>query len=387
MHLLDNGTQVATLGAPQAASGTPGYAATGTPGTFAPSIYDPDTFNSQLEEQRQILLALGLTPDRSNNAQVIQAILRVAAGHVQSISATPGSPLTPDNAGLILVNATAASVSITLPAANAANGVPISYRFIRTDSSANAVSIAFHAGDAPLLGGSGPLSIPPLAGLTVRSDGATHWMQEERARGIQVFASSGTFTPAPGVTQVRVRAVGGGGGGGGTSTTTGAQVSAGSGGNGGCYGEGVYTVTPGAGVTVTVGAAGAGGTAGGGTGGNGGTSSFGALLTCPGGHGASGVPANPPPLTQAPPPATNVASGGAINGGEHSGQAGISGTVTNALGGAGGAGPWGGGGSTSGAAGVPATAPGAAGGGGCSIASSAGVAGGDGYGGIVIVEW
>jgi hypothetical protein len=92
-----------------------------------------------------------------------------------------------------------------------------------------------------------------------------------------VYNSAGslTFTPPTGVTMVRVTVIAGGGGGSGGGGT---------GGNGGIA-IGAYTVTPGTGYAITVGAGGAGSA---GTGGTGGSSSFSTLATATGGAGAVG---------------------------------------------------------------------------------------------------
>ncbi len=124
------------------------------------------------------------------------------------------------------------------------------------------------------------------AGLVPSSADNTQLMQALRqllGKGRQVFTASGTFTPGTRVTRVKVRVWGAGGGGGGGNTT-----GAGGGAAGGGYTEGLFTVTPGVGTTVTVGT---GGTAGAvnGNGGNGGTSSFGALCSATGGLGGLGV--------------------------------------------------------------------------------------------------
>lgn len=108
-------------------------------------------------------------------------------------------------------------------------------------------------------------------------------------RGVtaQVFASAGTFTytPTAGTKRVIVEVVGGGAAGGGApATASSAQVSVASPGGAGAYGKGLYT-SGFSGVTITVGAAGNGVT--GGNGGNGGTSSFGSLLSAPGGVGGN----------------------------------------------------------------------------------------------------
>ena len=102
--------------------------------------------------------------------------------------------------------------------------------------------------------------------------------------GIQIFTSSGTYTPTPGATLARVRMVGGGGAGGGAPATSASTVSAGLGGSGGAYSE--FLITSGlTSTSVTVGAAGT--PTSGGTGGNGGNTSFGAYSTAAGGVGGA----------------------------------------------------------------------------------------------------
>lgn len=103
----------------------------------------------------------------------------------------------------------------------------------------------------------------------------------------QTFTSSGTFVVPRGVTSVTVEACGGGGGGGGAttaSTTTSTWYGGGGGGGGAAYYRESVTVTPGASVAVTIGGAGNGGNV---TvdGSSGGTTSFGSILTFPGGSG------------------------------------------------------------------------------------------------------
>jgi hypothetical protein len=105
---------------------------------------------------------------------------------------------------------------------------------------------------------------------------------------VQVFSASGTWTVSTkgSPTAMKIICIGaGGGGGGGITTTSGTASSGGGGGGGGAYWE--ATVSPAVAAspqTITVGAAGAAGTAGN-PGGIGGTSSFGALIQCPGGGG------------------------------------------------------------------------------------------------------
>ncbi|MHB1641828.1 MAG: hypothetical protein ACYCS8_04090 [Acidithiobacillus sp.] len=117
-----------------------------------------------------------------------------------------------------------------------------------------------------------------------------------------VFTANGTYTVPAGVTQIWVSAAGGGGGGGGGNYLT--TTVEGAGGGGGFAGDVVIktpiTVTPGAALTITIGAGGAGGTGTGevalgtgGTGGTGGTTTLvtgtTTLLSLAGGGGGTGA--------------------------------------------------------------------------------------------------
>jgi hypothetical protein len=100
---------------------------------------------------------------------------------------------------------------------------------------------------------------------------------------LQAFTSSGSYTPATGVTRVFVEVWGGGGGGGGVVANN--RVS--SSGGGGGYTCGFVDVTASVPITVTVGAGGTGGANTGANGTDGGTSSFGSL-SATGGAGGTG---------------------------------------------------------------------------------------------------
>ncbi|WP_413726829.1 hypothetical protein [Sodalis sp. RH16] len=113
-----------------------------------------------------------------------------------------------------------------------------------------------------------------------------------RLLNVRTFTSSGTYTPTPGTTSVIVEVQGGGGAGGGASVTTAGATSVGSGGSGGSYGKSRYTGGF-SGVAVVIGAAGV--PVIGSNGGNGGLTSFGSLLSAPGGIGGIKTgPAIPP---------------------------------------------------------------------------------------------
>jgi hypothetical protein len=92
----------------------------------------------------------------------------------------------------------------------------------------------------------------------------------------QLFTANGTFTCPAGVTRAKITVFGGGGGG----SSSGCGWQGGFGGAGWNY----FTVTPGTGYTVTIGAGGAGA---GGLATGGGTTSFGALISATGGTGSN----------------------------------------------------------------------------------------------------
>ncbi len=190
---------------------------------------------------------------------------------------------------------------------------------------------------------------------------------------INNFSNSGTFTVPSGVTQVRVRLVGGGGGG-----TPGSSTQAGSGGGAGGYSEGVFGVTPGQAIIVTVGTGGSGQAASSSSGGGwGGASSFGSYCSATGGNGG-GLGTNVSP----------GGDGGVGTGGQISVKGGIGSDASPgsiSWGGLGGTSYFGGGGRAATSAGSEQIghAPGSGGGGGYGGA----VASGAGANGLVIVEY
>jgi hypothetical protein len=160
----------------------------------------------------------------------------------------------------------------------------------------------------------------------------------------QVITATGTYTKTVGTVKIRVRGVAPGGGGGGTQATSASQAAAGGGGSAGAYGEGIYDATGFTTQTVTIGAPGAGVTGAAGT--NGGTSSFGSLLTLPGGLGGPlGLALN---STSLPGNGANGAAPGSAPTGANiigypgdAGQGGVMYSISSASGGLGGKSPMG----------------------------------------------
>ena len=113
-----------------------------------------------------------------------------------------------------------------------------------------------------------------------------------RLINVQTFTTNGTYWSTPGTASIIIEAVGGGASGGGTAATGAGQGSVSSGGSAGSIAVGRFTSGFTGGLAVTIGAGGAAPAAGQNNGNNGGTTSVYGLLSCPGGLGGVGGPAN-----------------------------------------------------------------------------------------------
>jgi hypothetical protein len=205
---------------------------------------------------------------------------------------------------------------------------------------------------------------------------------------VQSFSSSGTYTPTNGTNKIWVRCQGGGGGGGGSVATNSSQISVAQGGSAGSYSE-TFISSAVAAQTITIGAGGAGGTSGGG-GSNGGTTSFGSVITCPGGPGGQGGVLTTASIIVQGSGVSSISTGGSIL--NTIGAAGLAGfclTAANGnyIGGAGAPSDFGGGGQGAiNAPGNNASSPGSGGGAASAAQSTAATKlGGNGSGGIVII--
>ena len=85
MHRISNGTQVTSLPAPAAVTGTPGYATPGVIGTLAATTIDPDAFNAQQEEIAGVIEAAGITLSKTNNTQLLAALKIVMTGRALDV--------------------------------------------------------------------------------------------------------------------------------------------------------------------------------------------------------------------------------------------------------------------------------------------------------------
>lgn len=364
MQRVTRSTAVAVAPLPPASPGTPGHFAKPDPVAGVPATVPGYEWYEGMQEA--VALAIedsGIVLDASGHDQLRKHIRRLSGGNVTAL--TVNTVLTADHAGVLPI-AIAAARTFTLPAANSANGRPIRFTFVRTDTTAFVATVQRAGADT--IEGLTSITVPVGGRIILASDGVSAWRIVARvaAGGMQVFTTSGTFTVPAGVTQVKARVWGGGGAGAGSSVG-----SAAGGGAGGGYAEGYFAVTPGAAIPVTVAAA-VPGANGGVAGGNGGSSSFGSLATATGGNGGT---------TSGGQATVGTGTGGALN---------ISGGV--GIGPVGGQGGPGGGAGLAGSIGYAPSAAGTAGsfpgGGGSGAGNNAGAWGGGGGGaGLVIVEW
>lgn len=205
--------------------------------------------------------------------------------------------------------------------------------------------------------------------------------------GVQVFTGNGTYTPTPGMRSVIFEVQGAGAGGAGAGGTgIGSNVSTGAPGGAGTYARGKFTAAQvGASQAVTVGTAGGGGSNS--NGGAGGQSSVGALIIAPGGAGGTVSNNIAPPTVGGNGSVSSAPTGANLYGVRGAaGTACIAMSNAAAIGGNGGASPFGPGGNGPGinTNGTSAVNFGA-GGGGIVLNSSGGTgSGGNGFGGIVL---
>ena len=173
MQRVKRSTAIATLPAAPV-GGAPGFFTGGNPGLGqAATVPGFDWFNGVQEELIGLILRGGLTASDADLAQVRKSLDRLFGGGLASLSAN--TTLTVDDAGLVLVNASAAARTITLPAANALGGRPIRFQIEKTDSSANAVTVQ-RAGADTIEGGTSVVLSGQWASVTLVSDGVGSWL-------------------------------------------------------------------------------------------------------------------------------------------------------------------------------------------------------------------
>jgi hypothetical protein len=187
MQRVRRSTAVAVQPAPPIGV-APGFFSGGNPGGGIPATVPGfEWYNDMQEEVVAPIQRAGLTLDPADQAQLRKALDRLYGGGLRSVSAN--ATLTADDAGLVLIDASGGNRTITLPAANAANGRPLRFELVRTDSSANAVTVQRAGSDT--IEGASSVTLPVGGRVALRGDGGGGWwVLDEGARG-QSYGASG----------------------------------------------------------------------------------------------------------------------------------------------------------------------------------------------------
>lgn len=362
-----------------------------TPTSKDGSYLEKDWANDCLGFLSSLLSAAGVSPngsvDEVGASQYFDALQVLSGNKVTTVSET--AALNKSQGGLVLASASAAAITITLPAASEENGI-LEFVIRRADETTNALVITATGADKIMLDTtSTPTGLAStellFSGdyLRLRSDGSGKWWCVGKAQlpariesGFTVYTTPGVYTySVPAVLRAgrripRVRVIGGGGSG----ATLGGGVHS-TGGASGASWEGAIDLSGVSSVTITVGAGGIARTVGGQDGANGAASSFGALVSCSGGQG--GLRSGNLPSGGA---VTTALIGGISIGGQQGGISVLSSTGGSKYGGHGGSTVMGQGGQISSSSGAP-TGFGSGSGGGAVNDSLAGA------GGFVGIEW
>lgn len=111
---------------------------------IAPTDLNAEWCNVVQEELVRIAEAAGVALNAGVYTQVLQAIRRLSGGNLTTLTALAGGSvfnLTPDNAGVVFINAAAGNATVNLPATTAVNGVGLEFKFYRLDATANTVVV------------------------------------------------------------------------------------------------------------------------------------------------------------------------------------------------------------------------------------------------------
>lgn len=172
MQRVTRSTAAASLPSPPASPGTPGYFTGGDPvGNVPPTVPGYEWFNGVQEELAALVLRAGLSLDAADLAQVRKGLDRLYGGGLRTV--TGSVTLTADDAGVVLVNASGGNLTITLPAAGAANGRPLEIVLVRTDATGNTVTVQRAGSD--LIEAQTSRQLPREERLVLRSNGIGLW--------------------------------------------------------------------------------------------------------------------------------------------------------------------------------------------------------------------
>lgn len=170
--------------------GEHGFSAGNPTGGVPATFFTPDWSDAVQQELINTVKAGGVVPAAGVLTQLRQALKRMFGGNLTTVNfAASPFALTRDHAGIVIIDAIAGSVVLTLPAANLLAGLP--YEFRRSDSSVNTVTIN-RAGADVIDEADTSIVLPPKAVRRIRADGATGWLSLNASVASQAEVNAGT---------------------------------------------------------------------------------------------------------------------------------------------------------------------------------------------------
>jgi microcystin-dependent protein len=162
--------------------GKHGYRDGNLGGGVLPTDFNAEACNGIQEEMMAIVEGSGQVGSAATRNQVFKGLKRLYGGNVRVISAAGPTVLTVDDAGLVLIDATANAVAITLPAVNSITGAPLLFEFVRIDSVlANAVTVS-RAGADTFAGGATSFALSTQNDFrSVMGDSTSKWVTTAQA--------------------------------------------------------------------------------------------------------------------------------------------------------------------------------------------------------------
>lgn len=151
-----------------------GYPTGGNPAQGIPATRPGDYwYHMVTEELRAVAEIAGIEPDHADLTQVREAIRRLTGTQVQEL--TSSTELGREHAGVVLVDASAGSLTLTLPGAGVLAG--LRYKIMRTDTDGSrSVTIEPATGDT--IAGDTTFELVPGAQIELTSDGVEEWLRE-----------------------------------------------------------------------------------------------------------------------------------------------------------------------------------------------------------------
>jgi hypothetical protein len=180
--------------------GAHGFSAGNPTGGEPATFYTPDWSDAVQQEHINAIKAGGLVPSGASLSQVAQSIRRIAGGNMTVVNVA-NSPyaLTADNAGLVIMDATAGNIAATLPAVNVVTALPVTFNFVRIDATGNTAAVSRAGADTFIGGSTGFTLLGQGDTRSIKGDTTSKWLTVASNTGRSpgdIFLHAGTTAPA-----------------------------------------------------------------------------------------------------------------------------------------------------------------------------------------------